>query len=119
VRSRHLRHPHIITILGWAKQHSKFSILTNLVIGPSLFSALFVQASKLQFSLTNKFHIGAQISSALHYMHQARPKVLHRDLKSDNILVSVTYNKYPNSGIPLSVSNYFTDRCQDLSSLCC
>ena len=50
VCDRHLRHPHIIMILAWAKSDPQFYIVMNLVNGPTLFQALFVENSKLDVS---------------------------------------------------------------------
>lgn len=77
-----LKHPNIILLLDWFESQSDFGIVTEIAQG-ELFELL---EEDKKFSLKQVKWIAIQMAQALNYLH--KNKILHRDLKPQNILVS-------------------------------
>jgi len=61
-----------------------------LIENGSLSDLLFKKRKK--FTAPEKIRILQEIAFGIHYLHSIRPRVIHRDLKSDNILLTDTYS---------------------------
>lgn len=88
-----LEHPRIVQFVGVAWDSlSDMCLLTEFMEGGDLRSLLAgyeVQKYPVGFNMT-KVTIALHIAHALTYLHSLDPPVLHRDLKSKNILLSAT-----------------------------
>ncbi|KAJ7487514.1 MAP kinase [Mycena galericulata] len=80
-----LDHPNIVQYLGFEETPSNLSIFLEYVPGGSIGSCL-LKHGKFDEEVTKSFT--AQILAGLEYLHSKG--ILHRDLKSDNILVEMT-----------------------------
>ena len=78
-----LRHPHIITFFGFTKA-TPFYIVMEWMAKGSLFSLLH---SEQDLSWPQRIQWGVEISLGLHFLHAFTPQILHRDLKSLNVLI--------------------------------
>ncbi len=85
-----LRHPNIVTFIGFSTNKSNFYLITEYMEKKSLKSILDLKNE--DFTLKEKVLICLDISIGLYYLHSRNPKVLHRDLKSANCLVD-KYNR--------------------------
>ena len=88
-----LSHINIVKVLFFIqnRKYSKFFIIMSYVNGPSLFKIL-QKNGKLSEQIT--FNYIKQILNGLEYIHTKH--VIHRDLKSQNILIS-NFNNYSKS----------------------
>ncbi|KAF8169192.1 kinase-like domain-containing protein [Mycena galopus ATCC 62051] len=82
---KELDHPNIVQYLGFEETPTKLSIFTEYVSGGSIRSCL-VKHGRFDEDVIKSFT--AQILAGLEYLHSEG--ILHRDLKSDNILVEMT-----------------------------
>ena len=83
-----IRHPNIVKLIEIKKTKSHIYIVTEFCNGGSLFQNLnkYIKAHRKAFSEEIVQYIMRQLVSAINYLH--KNKILHRDLKLDNILVN-------------------------------
>jgi serine/threonine protein kinase len=82
-----LRHPNILLFLG-ACLSPKICIITELMPRGSLRDVVRSQ----QLNWTRKLNLAIEITRGLQYLHSQSPPVLHRDLKTLNILVDESFH---------------------------
>lgn len=82
---RRLRHPNLTLFLGVCLEHPHLCIATELVKRGSLFDLIHDAHSPLTWR--QSLVIAADIARAMVYLHAHQPPLLHRDLKSLNILI--------------------------------
>lgn len=92
-----LRHRHIIQFYGACIQPNSLYMVTELM-QTDLFSALRKDPRYLWTGLYGKGVLEG-IASGLHYLHSRRPPVVHRDIKSPNILLMDGLAKIADVGI--------------------
>ncbi|KAJ7233203.1 Pkinase-domain-containing protein [Mycena rebaudengoi] len=80
-----LNHPNIVQYLGFEETPANLSIFLEYIPGGSIGSCL-LKHGKFDEEVTKSFT--SQILAGLEYLHSKG--ILHRDLKSDNILVEMT-----------------------------
>ncbi|KAF8198679.1 kinase-like domain-containing protein, partial [Mycena galopus ATCC 62051] len=80
-----LDHPNIVQYLGFEERPTNLSIFMEYVPGGSIRSCL-LKHGKFDEDVTKSFTL--QILAGLEYLHSKG--ILHRDLKSDNVLVEMT-----------------------------
>jgi len=78
-----LRHPNIVQLLGLCKDSTGIYIVTEFIGGGDLKAKLKDNAVKLPWTLRVK--IALDLAYAMSYLHSK--KMIHRDLKSQNLLV--------------------------------
>eukprot|EP01006_Ploeotia_vitrea_P022552 TRINITY_DN54962_c0_g1_i1.p1 TRINITY_DN54962_c0_g1~~TRINITY_DN54962_c0_g1_i1.p1 ORF type:complete len:777 (+),score=416.56 TRINITY_DN54962_c0_g1_i1:39-2333(+) len=82
---RRLRHPNLTLFMGVSMAHPHLCIVTEYVDRGSLFDLLRDETSPLTW--TRSLQIAMDIAQAMNYLHKYDPPILHRDLKSLNILI--------------------------------
>jgi len=83
-----LRHPNIVLYLAASAEAGKpLCMIQQLYRGGSLGDFLARQQPK-RLPLAKSLHIAVGIARGLHYLHAQDPQILHRDLKSDNVLMN-------------------------------
>ncbi|KAG0603070.1 hypothetical protein M758_10G064000 [Ceratodon purpureus] len=89
-----LRHRNIVELVGFCRDRGKFMLVYELMPKGSLDQALFKPKSPddvLSWGLRWKIVSGT--AAALHYLHEGwRQQVIHRDVKSSNIMLDDEYN---------------------------
>lgn len=85
VRSQ-LRHPNVISLIGAVTQPPDLCILTDYCSRGSLSSLLMNK--KINMSMKMKLKFIRDAAAGMDYLHSSNPVILHRDLKSDNLLVN-------------------------------
>uniref|UniRef100_A0A6B2L9Z8 Protein kinase domain-containing protein n=1 Tax=Arcella intermedia TaxID=1963864 RepID=A0A6B2L9Z8_9EUKA len=85
-----LRHPNILQFLGFIAENNVFGIVTEFMERGSLYQNLKDIRNKLkeEFSHDIKKKILIDICRGMTYLHNRNPVVLHRDLKSLNVLLT-------------------------------
>lgn len=92
-----LRHRHIVQFYGACIQPSCLFMVTELM-DTDLFSALR-KGSKYTWDGDYGREVLTGIASGLHHLHSRRPPIVHRDIKSPNILVMNGLAKIADVGI--------------------
>jgi len=81
-----LKHPNIVGFIGAVTEPSNLAIITQFCERGSLADLLLDPKKDMNFKLKMKFAIDS--AKGMIYLHNSNPVILHRDLKSDNLLVT-------------------------------
>lgn len=88
-----LRHKHLVKLLGWSHKHGKLLLVYEYMPNGSLDQHLFSGPEKQPLSWHVRYNIVSGVASALHYLHnEYEQKVVHRDLKANNIMLDSNFN---------------------------
>lgn len=80
-----LRHPNLVLFMG-ASADPQMMIVSEFCRGESLFKVLH-EKRQIHLSWSQKFKMILDIARGMLYLHEAQPPILHRDLKSLNLLL--------------------------------
>jgi hypothetical protein len=81
-----LRHPNIVLFLGAVTRPPHLAIVTQFMPRGSLFR-LIHRSTTSSLDARRRHAIAMDIARGMHYLHSCRPAIVHRDLKSPNLLV--------------------------------
>jgi serine/threonine protein kinase len=81
-----LRHPNVVLYIGACTQPPNVCIVTEWCGRGSLFDVLHDQNQTIDSKMMGE--ISLQIARGMSYLHSRRKSIIHRDLKSHNILVT-------------------------------
>jgi len=81
-----LNHTNIVGFIGAVTEPSNLAIITQYCARGSLADLLLDQSIWMNFRVKVKFALEA--AQGMLYLHKSNPVILHRDLKSDNLLVT-------------------------------
>eukprot|EP01094_Clydonella_sp_ATCC50884_P018705 TRINITY_DN3506_c0_g1_i3.p1 TRINITY_DN3506_c0_g1~~TRINITY_DN3506_c0_g1_i3.p1 ORF type:complete len:405 (+),score=58.43 TRINITY_DN3506_c0_g1_i3:460-1674(+) len=84
-----LRHPNIITFYGAACNEESLFLVTEYAERGSLYDLLNSDQCALPYD--RRLRMALDTAKGMHYLHSLDPKVIHRDLKSPNLLVMKDY----------------------------
>lgn len=84
-----LRHPNVVAFLGAAINAPKLAIILEFMPGGSLYRAIHRRRRNQlgPFPLLKSAWIAFGICKGMQYLHSQNPTIVHRDLKSPNILL--------------------------------
>ncbi|CAI0626262.1 unnamed protein product [Linum tenue] len=82
---KRLRHPNVLLFMGAVTSPQHLCIVTEFLPRGSLFQLLQRNATKLEWR--RKVHMALDIARGMNYLHHFNPPIVHRDLKSSNLLV--------------------------------
>eukprot|EP01117_Protostelium_nocturnum_P004693 TRINITY_DN169_c0_g3_i1.p1 TRINITY_DN169_c0_g3~~TRINITY_DN169_c0_g3_i1.p1 ORF type:complete len:480 (+),score=127.31 TRINITY_DN169_c0_g3_i1:303-1742(+) len=86
-----LRHPNIVQCMGIIVEPERFVIALELVEGMTLDKFLMARRkADLPVDHGLFFKIAKQLAYALHYLHSQNPPIVHNDVKSLNIMMTIT-----------------------------
>ncbi|XP_031132017.1 L-type lectin-domain containing receptor kinase IX.1-like [Ipomoea triloba] len=86
-----LRHRNLVPLHGWCHENGELLLVYEYMPGGSLDSHLFKRKSPLNWRL--RYKIAQGLASALSYLHEDWEQcVLHRDIKSSNVLLDSSFN---------------------------
>jgi len=85
-----LRHPRLINLIGVALEPPVLCIVTELAPGGSLHSLLHVQ--HVHLSEARRRILAVQVAEGVAFLHGRRPPLVHRDLKSANVVLDADMN---------------------------
>lgn len=81
-----LKHPNIVLYMGICITADKFILVTEYMENGSLFDQLHQKNKKKKFTDLERIEIVYEIVKGMVYLHHMK-KILHRDLKSSNVLI--------------------------------
>lgn len=84
-----LRHPNVLQFLGSTMIDNDICILTEYMSRSSLYRLLHDETFDLSYPMIKRF--ATDTSRGMLYLHKSNPVILHRDLKSHNLLVDDAY----------------------------
>ncbi|XP_065854517.1 leucine-rich repeat receptor-like protein kinase PXL1 [Euphorbia lathyris] len=84
-----LRHRNIVRLLGYLHNETDVMMINEYMPNGNLWSALHgKEADKLLVDWVSRYNIAVGVAQGLNYLHHdCRPPVIHRDIKSNNILL--------------------------------
>ncbi len=80
-----LKHPNLVQFVGAVPQPPHLCIITEYCARGSLYDLL--KDYKVQLTFDDKIKFCRDAAAGMMYMHTCNPVILHRDLKTDNLLV--------------------------------
>ena len=87
---RRLRHPNVILLMGAVTETPNLSIVTEFLHRGSLYKLLHrPQPPGVRAALneSRRMRMALDVAKGMHYLHSCDPIIVHRDLKSPNLLV--------------------------------
>ncbi|XP_031110192.1 L-type lectin-domain containing receptor kinase IX.1-like [Ipomoea triloba] len=86
-----LRHRNLVQLVGWCHEKGEFLLVYEYMANGSLDSHLFGKKPGLTWGV--RYKIAQGLGSALLYLHEEWEQcVVHRDIKSSNIMLDSNYN---------------------------
>ncbi|KAL3581980.1 hypothetical protein D5086_016312 [Populus alba] len=82
---KRLRHPNVLLFMGAVTSTQRLCIVTEFLPRGSLFRLLQRNTAKLDWR--RRVHMALDIARGMNYLHHCNPPIIHRDLKSSNLLV--------------------------------
>ncbi|CAF2102851.1 BnaA05g30750D [Brassica napus] len=82
---KRLRHPNVLLFMGAVTSPPRLCIVSEFLPRGSLFLLLRRSASKLDWR--RRINMALDIARGMNYLHCCSPPIVHRDLKSSNLLV--------------------------------
>jgi serine/threonine protein kinase len=87
---RRLRHPQIVLFMGTCLQGKDMCIITEFIDRGSLFEVL--KDASVTFDWATILKMATDAAKGMNYLHTYSPPIIHRDLKSHNLLVDKNFN---------------------------
>ncbi|OEL14922.1 Serine/threonine-protein kinase CTR1 [Dichanthelium oligosanthes] len=88
---RSLRHPNIVLLMGAVTQPPNLSIVTEYLSRGSLYRLLHRHSSRENLDERRRLSMAFDVAKGMNYLHKRNPPIVHRDLKSPNLLVDKKY----------------------------
>uniref|UniRef100_A0ACD5ZRE8 Uncharacterized protein n=1 Tax=Avena sativa TaxID=4498 RepID=A0ACD5ZRE8_AVESA len=82
---KRLRHPNVVLFMGAVTRVPNLSILTEFLPRGSLFR--LIRRPNNQLDEKKRIRMALDVARGMNYLHNCTPVVVHRDLKSPNLLV--------------------------------
>ncbi|KAL5569551.1 hypothetical protein UlMin_026126 [Ulmus minor] len=105
---KHLRHPNIVSFIGAITQPPNLAIVTEYLSNGCLYKLLQRPDAGVILDEKRRLNMAIDVAKGMNYLHQLQPPIVHRDLKSPNLLVDSTYTvKVCDFGLSRSKENTF------------
>ena len=108
----HLRHPNLVLFMG-AVFNPQLAIVTEFCSGDTLFRLLH-QDKQVQLSWKQKLKMCRDVAHGMTYLHESEPPILHRDLKSLNLLLTDKVSS-ATDGITVKITDFGVSKFLDES----
>ncbi|GFQ05389.1 serine/threonine-protein kinase ctr1 [Phtheirospermum japonicum] len=80
-----LRHPNVVLLMGAVMQPPNMSILTEFLPRGSLYKLL--HRPSIRIDEKRRIKMALDVAKGMNYLHSSHPVIVHRDLKTPNLLV--------------------------------
>lgn len=87
---RHLDHKRLVRFVGACFQHPHLCFVTEYMPNGSLYNFLHVR--KVKLPTRHALNMSMQLADGVDYLHSRDPIVVHRDLKSLNVVLDMKFN---------------------------
>ncbi|CAD7970883.1 unnamed protein product [Amoebophrya sp. A120] len=87
---RHLNHKRLVRFLGACFEHPHLCFITEYMPNGSLYNFLHVR--KVKLPTRHSMNMSMQLCEGVEYLHTRDPVVVHRDLKSLNVVLDLKFN---------------------------
>ncbi|XP_073272490.1 serine/threonine-protein kinase CTR1 [Primulina huaijiensis] len=88
---KRLRHPNIVLFMGAVTEPSNLSIVTEYLSRGSLYKLLHKPGAREALDEKRRLSMAFDVAKGMNYLHKRNPPIVHRDLKSPNLLVDKKY----------------------------
>ncbi|KAL9336718.1 hypothetical protein Peur_071206 [Populus x canadensis] len=88
---KRLRHPNIVLFMGAVTQPPNLSIVTEYLSRGSLYRLLHKSGARDMLDERRRLSMAYDVAKGMNYLHKHNPPIVHRDLKSPNLLVDKKY----------------------------
>ncbi|XP_061340309.1 serine/threonine-protein kinase CTR1-like isoform X1 [Gastrolobium bilobum] len=88
---KHLRHPNIVLFMGAVIKPPNLSIVTEYLSRGSLYRLLHKPGAREVLDERRRLSMAYDVAKGMNYLHKRNPPIVHRDLKSPNLLVDKKY----------------------------
>ncbi|CAL9229047.1 unnamed protein product [Arabidopsis halleri] len=88
---KRIRHPNIVLFMGAVTQPPNLSIVTEYLSRGSLYRLLHKSGAREQLDERRRLSMAYDVAKGMNYLHNRNPPIVHRDLKSPNLLVDKKY----------------------------
>ncbi|XP_052174456.1 serine/threonine-protein kinase CTR1 isoform X2 [Diospyros lotus] len=88
---KRLRHPNIVLFMGAVTHPPNLSIVTEYLSRGSLYRLLHKQGAREVLDERRRLSMAYDVAKGMNYLHNRNPPIVHRDLKSPNLLVDKKY----------------------------
>ncbi|CAJ1940311.1 unnamed protein product [Sphenostylis stenocarpa] len=86
-----LRHRNLVQLIGWCHEQGELLLVYEFMPNGSLDSHLF--GNRVMLSWVVRYKVALGLASALLYLHEEWEQcVVHRDIKSSNVMLDVNFN---------------------------
>ncbi|XP_027066037.1 serine/threonine-protein kinase CTR1 [Coffea arabica] len=88
---KRLRHPNIVLFMGAVTKPPNLSIVTEYLSRGSLYRLLHKPGAREMLDERRRLCMAYDVAKGMNYLHKRNPPIVHRDLKSPNLLVDKKY----------------------------
>ncbi|CAA0829687.1 Serine/threonine-protein kinase CTR1 [Striga hermonthica] len=88
---KRLRHPNIVLFMGAVMEPPNLSIVTEYLSRGSLYRLLHKHDEREFLDEKRRLGMAYDVANGMNYLHNHNPPIVHRDLKSPNLLVDQNY----------------------------
>ncbi|KAL2635088.1 hypothetical protein R1flu_006567 [Riccia fluitans] len=85
-----LKHRHLVNLIGYSTESPEKLLVMEYMGNGSLYELLHCRSEPLSWPL--RVRMALQAAKAISALHSASPPIIHRDIKSSNILVDSAWN---------------------------
>lgn len=82
-----VRHKNLVQLYGVCFDHQPYLMITEFLSGGTVFDLLHNNEA-VDLTWKQRLHMCSDVASAMDYLHKFDPQIIHRDLKSLNLLLS-------------------------------
>lgn len=109
---KEVTHSNLVLFYGVVSVSRPFCIITEFCGGGCCFEFLHNSDDEVELAYGQTHKMCLDVAKAIHYLHSFTPKIIHRDLKSLNLLLATPVQK-PEDAPCVKVSDFGLSRMQD------